>query len=49
MSTGFDLTSEAITPAYRKNVNLEVDPWLHYFIVCSASVNLTLAALAFAF
>lgn len=34
---------------YRKNVNLEVEPWLHYFIVTSAIINLSLAAFTFAF
>jgi hypothetical protein len=34
---------------YRKNVNLNVDPWLHNFIVYSSIINLTLAFLTFAF
>jgi len=34
---------------YRKNVNLEVEPWLHYFIVTSAFINLGLAAFTFVF
>lgn len=37
------------TPYYRKNVNLEVEPWLHYFIVTSAIINLSLAAFTFTF
>jgi hypothetical protein len=34
---------------YRKNINLNVDPWLHNFIVYSSIINLSLAFLTFAF
>ena len=34
---------------HRINVNLKIEPWLNDFIVISSIVNLTLAALTFAF
>lgn len=44
-------TTEANTTihTYRHNINLQIDPWLHYFIVTSASIGLTLALLTFIF
>ena len=34
---------------YKHNINLEIDPWLHYFIIGASIINLILAAFTLAF